>query len=68
MKRFTESKTEEYYDAEDEIYVSFWDPKGTCHFGLFTDDESHILAAENLTNFMIKCASINTNSIVFDVG
>ena len=68
MKQFTESKTEKYYDSEDEIYLSFWDAKGTCHFGLFTDDESHILAAENLTNFMIKCASINTNSIVLDVG
>ncbi|MBI5002722.1 methyltransferase domain-containing protein [Candidatus Woesearchaeota archaeon] len=68
MKRFTERKTEEYYDAEDKIYLSFWDAKGTCHFGLFTDDESHILAAENLTYFMIKNASINAHSIVLDVG
>src|SRR3989338_938006 len=68
MKRFTESKTEKYYDAEDKIYLSFWDSKGTCHFGLFNDDENHILASENLTNFMIKSASINTSSIVLDVG
>ncbi len=68
MKRFTERKTEKYYDSEDKIYLSFWDSKGTCHFGLFSDDENHILAAENLTNFMIKSAGINTKSIVLDVG
>ncbi len=68
MKLFTERKTEKYYDSEAEIYLSFWDSKGTCHWGLFSDDENHILAAENLTDFMIKRAGIDTNSLVLDVG
>jgi len=68
LKKFTERDTEKYYDSEDEIYLSFWDPEGTLHWGLFYDDEDHITASKNLTEFMIEKSKISGNSVVLDVG
>jgi len=42
MKQYTEKETEHYYDSEDEVYLSFWDEKGTLHWGIFNEDEDHI--------------------------
>ena len=33
--RFSEHETEEYYDAEDALYRSFWDAEGSLHWGVF---------------------------------
>ena len=58
MKKFTEKDTENYYDLEDEIYLSFWDPAGTLHWGLFYADESVIFASNNLTQYMLEKSEI----------
>ncbi len=68
MGKFNEEDTECYYDSENNVYLSFWDEKGTCHWGLFNDDENHVSASKNLTDFMIKNAGITKQSIVLDVG
>lgn len=68
MKQFTEKDTENYYDYEDEVYLSFWDSNGTLHWGLFQDDENVVSASNNLTNHMIERARISENSNVLDVG
>ena len=33
--RFSERETEEYYDAEDALYRSFWDAEGSLHWEVF---------------------------------
>ncbi len=68
VKKFTEKDTERYYDEEDEVYLSFWDPNGTLHWGLFQDDEDVVSASNNLTNYMIKKAKISKNSNILNVG
>lgn len=68
MKIFTEKDTENYYDKEDEVYLSFWDPNGTLHWGLFQDDEDVVSASNNLTNYMIEKTKISGNSNVLNVG
>ena len=37
--RFSERETEEYYDAEDALYRSFWDAEGSLHWGVFNSPE-----------------------------
>ena len=69
MKTYTEKDTEIFYDEEDEIYRSFWDDKGSLHWGLFNkNNEDYLTASENLTKLMEEKADINSNSNVLDVG
>ncbi len=68
MKLYTEKDTESFYDKEDEIYRSFWDKKGSLHWGLFNNNEDYITASKNLTNVMAKKAGIDSSSIVLDLG
>lgn len=69
MKSFTEKDTEEFYDKEDEIYQSFWDDKGSLHWGLFEkDNDMYIEASENLTKYMINLSRIDNSSEVLDLG
>lgn len=35
QRNFTEQDTESYYDSQDSIYSSFWDPDGSVHWGYF---------------------------------
>ena len=68
MKKFTEQDTEQYYDKEDEVYLSFWDSSGILHWGLFHDDEDIVPASNNLTNYMVEKAKISESSNVLNVG
>ena len=68
MKKFTEQDTEQYYDKEDGIYLSFWDSSGILHWGLFHDDEDIVSASNNLTNYMVEKAKISESSNVLNVG
>lgn len=69
MKTYTEKDTEVFYDEEDEIYRSFWDDKGSLHWGLFNkNNEDYLTASENLTKLMAEKAQINSDSEVLDVG
>lgn len=68
MKQFTEKDTENYFDEEDEVYLSFWDSNGTLHWGLFQDDEDVVSASNNLTNYMVEKAKISENSNILNVG
>ena len=38
LRSYTEQDTEDYYDNQDSIYSSFWDPDGSVHWGYL--DES----------------------------
>ena len=68
--RFTELETEEYYDAEDVIYRSFWDSEGSLHWGYFDDSTGRdfLKACANLNEIMVKQASIHRESRVLDLG
>ncbi len=67
--KFSEEDIEKFYDAEDEIYRSFWDEKGSLHWGYFgTKKETYLDASSNLTNIIAKKARINSYSNVLDVG
>jgi len=69
MKQFTEKDTEKYFDLEDEVYLSFWDPNGTVHWGLFQNDKDNVISASNnLTNYMVEKSRISESSNVLDVG
>ena len=69
MKIYTEKDTENFYDKEDKIYRSFWDNKGSLHWGIFNEeDENYITASGNLTKLMIEKAEIDSNSYILDVG
>ena len=67
--RFSERDTEDYYDAEDDLYRSFWDADGSLHWGVFDRPER----ADNVddtggadgdmaavrSSFMAACARLN---------
>ena len=68
--RFTELETEEYYDAEDAIYRSFWDNEGSLHWGFFDDSTGRdfLKACANLNEIMVRQAAIDRESRVLDLG
>ena len=76
--RFSERETEQYYDAEDALYRSFWDAEGSLHWGIFEAPEqpgsdanvrSEFLAAcSRLNEVMLEDAGINENARVLDLG
>ena len=47
--RFSERETEEYYNAEDALYRSFWDAEGSLHWGVFDAPDRPDSAAEART-------------------
>ena len=55
--RFSERDTEEYYDAEDALYRSFWDAEGSLHWGVFDAPENG--AGDVRAAFMVACARLN---------
>ena len=70
--RFSERDTEDYYDAEDDLYRSFWDAEGSLHWGVFDAPERADGAAGTTgaggdtaadadvrRNFMAACARLN---------
>ena len=76
--RFSERETEEYYDAEDALYRSFWDAEGSLHWGVFhaggpPEDEaaardSFLAACARLNDIMLENSGINTDAHVLDLG
>ena len=68
--RFTELSTEEFYDAEDAIYRSFWDSEGSLHWGVFdeTTGTDFLKACDNLNEMMAGKARIDEGSRVLDLG
>ncbi len=68
--RFSELETEQYYDAEDEIYRSVWDEDGSVHWGLFdeTTGDDFLKACANLDATMVKKGRIQSSSRVLDLG
>ena len=68
--RFSELETEQYYDAEDEIYRSVWDEDGSVHWGLFdeTTGDDFLKACANLDATMVKKGQIESSSRVLDLG
>ena len=68
--RFTEVSTEEFYDAEDAIYRSFWDTEGGLHWGVFDDKTGpdFLKACDNLNDIMAGKARINEESRLLDLG
>lgn len=66
--RFSERDTEEYYDAEDALYRSFWDAEGSLHWGIFDaparagagpDDDKAAHAGDVRAGFLAACARLN---------
>ena len=76
LPRFSERDTEEYYDAEDALYRSFWDAAGSLHWGIFDgaaraegDVRAGFLAAcSRLNEVMLENAGIDENARVLDLG
>ena len=68
--RFTEHDTEQFYDAEDALYRSFWDKAGSLHWGIFDDSTGNdfLKACANLDDIMVRMASIAPDSRVMDLG
>ena len=68
--QFTEQDTEAFYDAEDELYRSFWDSEGSLHWGLFDAGTGgdFLKACANLNRVMAHKAGINGRSRVLDLG
>ena len=58
--RFSESDTEQFYDAEDALYRSFWDKAGSLHWGIFDEStgDDFLKACTNLGSIMAGMASI----------
>lgn len=75
-RQFSERETEEYYDAEDTLYRSFWDSEGSLHWGVFdqpnggTSDvrSGFLTACARLNEVMLANAGINSGSRVLDLG
>ena len=57
--RFSERETEEYYDAEDALYRSFWDAEGSLHWGVFNSPEEPGSAHEVREGFLNACSRLN---------
>ena len=76
LPRFSERDTEEYYDAEDALYRSFWDAEGSLHWGIFdrpaandADVKAGFLSAcSRLNEVMLANAGIDQNARVLDLG
>lgn len=68
--QFTEQETEAFYDAEDELYRSFWDREGSLHWGLFDwgTGGDFLKACVNLNRVMALKADIDGSSRVLDLG
>ncbi len=68
--KFTERDTEDFYDAEDAIYRSFWDKEGSLHWGLFDQSTGTDFpkACANLNEIMAQKALIDSGSTVLDLG
>ena len=68
--RYTEKDTENYYDAEDAIYRTFWDEEGSVHWGVFDQStgEDFLKACANLNQIMIRQGQINQDAKVLDLG
>lgn len=67
---YTEQDTEAYYDSQDSIYSSFWDPDGSVHWGYFDGSTGNdfLKACENLNQTMVKKGRISRESKVLDLG
>ncbi len=70
QKNFTERDTETYYDSQDAIYSSFWDPDGSVHWGYFDESTGNdfLKACANLNRIMAEKAQIDPESKVLDLG
>jgi len=68
--RFTEHDTEQFYDAEDALYRSFWDKAGSLHWGIFDNStgDDFLKACANLGDIMVGMASITPDSRILDLG
>jgi ubiquinone/menaquinone biosynthesis C-methylase UbiE len=81
--RFSERETEEYYDAEDALYRSFWDAEGSLHWGVFDAPEEpssgspnsgsnvrdgFLAACSRLNTIMLENSGINGSARVLDLG
>ena len=74
--RFSERETEEYYDAEDALYRSFWDAEGSLHWGIFDAPEepvadvrdSFLTACSRLDDIMLENSGIDGAAQVLDLG
>jgi len=47
---FTEEETQEYYDNMNSIYTSFWDKRGSVHWGIFTNKSDSLEVAYDALN------------------
>ena len=70
QKNFTERDTETYYDSQDAIYSSFWDPDGSVHWGYFDESTGNdfLKACANLSRIMAEKGQIDQESKVLDLG
>lgn len=71
--KFTEAETEEFYDAEDSLYRSFWDSEGSLHWGYFEKGvlgsaEDFIPACKRWNEYMLSLSGIDASSRVLDIG
>ncbi len=68
--KFTEKKTETYYDNEDAIYRAFWDREGSVHWGVFDQSTGRdfLKACANLNKVMVRRGKINRDAKVLDLG
>ena len=68
--KFTEQDTENFYDAEDALYRSFWDESGSLHWGYFDDStgQDFLKACANLNGVMAQKSGIGQDSTVLDLG
>ncbi len=69
-EQFSEAQTEQYYDAEDRIYQTFWDQNGSVHWGLFdaSTGDDFLKACANLNRVMVAKGQIESSSNVLDLG
>ncbi|MER5766364.1 class I SAM-dependent methyltransferase [Streptomyces sp. NPDC001985] len=77
---FTERDTERYYNHQDDLYRSFWDPEGGLHYGYFPDlagarppggaDTAERLAAafRDWDRELLARSGIDGDSAVLDIG
>ena len=76
--RFSEHETEEYCDAQDALYRSFWDAEGSLHWGVFDRQgppepdigvRAGLLAAGSpLNDIMLENSGIDGDAHVLDLG
>ena len=81
--RFSERETEEYYDAEDALYRSFWDAEGSLHWGVFDGPDEpgsgsltpgsnvrdgFLAACSRLNTIMLENSGIDESARVLDLG